>query len=333
MDGASGLAVDAAGNAYIGGSTSSPNFPVTPGVFSTVLTGGGDAFVTKLNAAGSGLIFSTLMGGSGLEGIGGLVLDADANIYVAGGTSSSDFPMTPTAYDNTFNGAVADAFIAKLNPTGTALLYSTFLGGSDNEGAADIAIDFARSVYVTGQTMSPNFPTTPGAPDRVWNGDPVIFWADAFIAKLTPVDGPGTTPVFGLATVTTNFSAVTGGSSAIGTVAVNAPAPTTVVVSLASSNPAVVSVPANATIAAGGSSANFPITTAAVTTSVAVTITASYSGVIKTTSLSVLTPPPSPILTNLVTSPASVTGGSNSTGAVVLSMAVWDTGFPVALSK
>ena len=199
-DGASGLAVDAAGNAYIGGGTASPNFPVTPGAFSTVLTGSGDAFVTKLNAAGSGLIFSTLIGGSGTEGIGGLVLDTDANIYVAGGTSSADFPMTPTAYDNTFNGAVSDAFIAKLNPGATALLYSTFLGGSDNEGAADIAIDFARNVYVTGQTMSADFPTTPGAPDRVWNGDPVIFWADAFIAKLTPVDGPGTTPVFGLAT-------------------------------------------------------------------------------------------------------------------------------------
>ena len=225
MDGASGLAVDAAGNAYIGGGTASANFPVTPGAFSTVLTGGGDAFVTKLNAAGSALIFSTLLGGSGTEGIGGLVLDPAANIYVAGGTSSTDFPMTPTAYDSTFNGAVTDAFIAKFNPGATALLYSTFLGGSDNEGAADIAIDFARSVYVTGQTMSTNFPTTPGALDRVWNGDPLIFWADAFIAKLTPVDGPGTTPVFGLATVTANPSPVTGGSSATGTVSVNAPAP------------------------------------------------------------------------------------------------------------
>lgn len=333
MDGASGLAVDAAGNAYIGGGTPSPNFPVTPGAFSTVLTGSGDGFVTKLNAAGSALIFSTFIGGSGSEGIGGLVLDADANIYIAGGTSSADFPMTPTAYDSTFNGAVSDAFVAKLNPGATALLYSTFLGGSDNEGAADIAIDSARSVYVTGQTMSANFPTTPGAIDRVWNGDPLIFWADAFIAKLTPVDGPGTTPVFGLATVTANPSTVTGGDSTTGTVSVNAPAPTNIVVSLASSNPGVVSVPPNAIIAQGASSANFAITTSAVTTSVAVTISASYNGLTKTTSLSVLTPPPSPILTNLVTSPSTVTGGSSSTGAVVLSMAVWDSGFPVALSS
>ena len=332
-DGAGGLAVDAAGNAYIGGSTASPNFPVTTGAFSTVLTGSGDAFVTKLNAAGSGLIFSTLIGGSGTEGIGGLVLDTDANIYIAGGTSSPDFPMTPTAYDNTFNGAVTDAFIAKLNPGATALLYSTFLGGSDNEGAADIAIDSARNVYVTGQTMSADFPTTPGAFDRVWNGDPVIFWADAFIAKLTPVDGPGTTPVFGLATLTVNPSPVTGGGSATGTVAVNAPAPTSVVVTLTSSNPSVVSVPANVMIAQGASSANFAITTSPVTTSVAVTISASYNGVTKTTTLSVLTPPPSPILTNLVTSPSTVTGGSNSTGVVVLSMAVGDSGFPVALSS
>ena len=140
------------------------------------------------------------------------MLDSAANIYVAGGTSSTDFPMTPTAFDNTFNGAVTDAFVAKFNPGATALLYSTFLGGNDNEGAADIAIDSTRSVYVTGQTMSTNFPTTPGALDRVWNGDPVIFWGDAFVAKLTPEDGPGTTPVFGLATLTANPSAVTGGS-------------------------------------------------------------------------------------------------------------------------
>lgn len=333
MEGAGGLAVDAEGSAYIGGGTPSGNFPVTPGAFSTVLTGSGDAFVTKLSASGNTLIFSTLLGGSGSEGVSGLVLDAAANVYVAGGTSSIDFPMTPTAFDNTFNGAVTDAFIAKLNPNATALLYSTFLGGSDNEGAADIAIDSARSVYVTGQTMSANFPTTTGALDRVWNGDPLIFWADAFVAKIIPEDGPGTTPIFGLATVTANPSSVTSGSVSTGTVSVNAPASGSVAVFLASSNPNVASVPASATIAAGASSATFAITTSAVTTSVAVTISASYNGVTKTTTLSVLTPPPSPILTNLVTSPSSVTGGGSVTGAVVLSMAVWSNGFPVALSS
>ena len=332
-DGASGIAVDAAGNAYIGGGTASPNFPVTPGAFSTVLTGSSDAFVTKLNAAGSGLISSTLLGGSGTEGIGGLVLDTALNIYVTGTTSSADFPMTPTAYDNTYNGGSVDAYIAKLNPGSTALLYSTFLGGGDTDAAADIAIDSARNVYVTGQTMSTDFPTTAGAPDRVWKGDPTIFWADAFIAKVTPVDGAGTTPVFGLATVTTNSSTVVGGGSVTGTVSVNAPAPTSAVVALTSSNPGVVSVPTFATIAQGASSANFPITTSAVTTSVAVTISASFNGVTKTTILSVLTPPPAPILTNLVASPATVTGGSSAQGVVVLSMAVSDTGFPVALSS
>src|SRR5262249_1301967 len=152
---------DAEGSAYIGGGTASSNFPVTPGAFSTVLQGSGDAFVTRLNAAGSAVIFSTLLGGAGTEGISGLALDTAANIYLAGGTSSTDFPMTPTAFDSTFNGGVTDAFIAKFNPGATALLYSTFLGGSDNEGAADLAIDSARSVYVTGQTMSTDFPTTP----------------------------------------------------------------------------------------------------------------------------------------------------------------------------
>ncbi|HYZ85932.1 MAG TPA: SBBP repeat-containing protein [Bryobacteraceae bacterium] len=333
MDGPGGLAVDADGNAYIGGGTPSANFPVTPGAFSTVLTGSSDAFVSKLNAAGNSLIFSTLLGGSGNDGINALVLDAAANLYVAGITNSADFPMTPTAFDSTFNGGFNDAFIAKFNPGATALLYSTFLGGSDNEGASDMAIDSARSVYVTGQTMSGDFPTTPGAPDRVWNGDPLVFWADAFVAKLTPVDGPGTTPVFSLATVTTNPSAVTGGTGSTGTVSVNAPAPANVVVSLASSDPNVVSIPASATIAQGASSANVAITTSPVTTGVAVTISASYNGVTKTTTLSILTPPPSPILTNLVTSPSTVTGGDSVTGAVVLSMAVWNSGFPVALSS
>ena len=241
--------------------------------------------------------------------------------------------MTPTAFDSTFNGGVTDAFVAKFNPGATALLYSTFLGGNDNEGASDLAIDSTRSVYVTGQTMSVNFPTTAGAPDRTWNGDPLIFWADAFIAKLTPEDGPGTTPVFGLASVNAAPSTVNGGSGSTGTVSVNAPAPGSVVVSLASSDPSVVSVPANATIAQGTSSANFVITTHPVTTSVTVTITASYDGVTRSTTLSVLTPPPSPILTNLVTSPSTVNGGGSVTGAVVLSMAPWDTGFTVALSS
>ncbi len=333
MDGASGLAVDAQGNAYIGGGTPSSDFPVTPGAFATVSQGSGDAFVTKLNAAGNALIFSTLLGGSGSEGVSALALDAAANIYLTGGTSSPDFPMTPTAFDSTFNGGVTDAFVAKFNPGATALLYSTFLGGSDNEGASDLAIDSTRSVYVTGQTMSVNFPTTAGAPDRTWNGDPLIFWADAFIAKLTPEDGPGTTPVFGLASVNAAPSTVNGGSSSTGTVSVNAPAPGSVVVFLASSDPSVVSVPANATIAQGTSSANFVITTHPVTASVTVTITASYAGVTRSTTLSVLTPPPSPILTNLVTSPSTVNGGGSVTGAVVLSIVPWDTGFTVALSS
>lgn len=333
MDGASGLAVDAQGSAYIGGGTPSANFPVTPGVFSTVLTGSGDAFISKLNPAGNALLFSTLLGGSGSDGISGLVLDDSGNIYVAGGTSSIDFPMTPTAFDNTFNGAVTDAFVAKLNPNATTLLYSTFLGGSDNEGAADIAIDGSRRVYVTGQTMSTNFPTTPGAPDRVWNGDPMIFWADAFVAKITPEDGPGTTPVFSLATVTANPSQFTGGSSSTGTVSFNATASESVTVSLVSSDTSVVTVPASATVATGSTSATFPIATSAVTTSVAVTISATHNGITKTTTLSILTPPPPPILTNLVVSDSALEGGQSTTGAVILSMHVWDTGFPVALSS
>ena len=112
-----------------------------------------------------------------------------------------------------------------------------------------------------------------------------------------------------------------------------APAPASVVVSLMSSDPTLVSVPPSVTIAQGASSANFAITTSPVSTSVVVTISARYNGVTKTITLSILTPPPSPILTNLVASPSTVTGGGSVTGAVVMSMAVWDSGFPVALSS
>ena len=111
-----GVAVGASGNAVVAGPTSSANFPTTAGAFDTTANGAFDVFVTKLNAAGSALIFSTFLGGSGSDSSGGASARSAGNSYVAGGTSSLDFPTTPGAFDTLPDGS--DAFVTKLNPPG-----------------------------------------------------------------------------------------------------------------------------------------------------------------------------------------------------------------------
>src|SRR5438093_740242 len=123
------ITVDVAGNAYVAGRTTSTNFPTTPGAFQASLTGGFDAFVTKLNPLGSGLVYSTYLGGSGSEFGFGSAVDAAGNAYVTGFTESTNFPTTSGAFQTTFGGGSGDAFITKLNPLGSGLVYSTYLGG------------------------------------------------------------------------------------------------------------------------------------------------------------------------------------------------------------
>ena len=185
------LTVDGGGNAYIGGNTSSTDFPTTPGAFDTT-PDGSDAFVTKLNAAGSALVYSTVIGGSSGDSANGIILDPAGNAWLAASTSSTDFPVTADAADASFNGGAADAIIAELNASGSALLYATFLGGSQSEFAADIGRDSAGDLYVTGITYSMDFPATTGAFDTIFNGDPSIFWGDAFVTKISLTGG--TTP-------------------------------------------------------------------------------------------------------------------------------------------
>ncbi len=156
------IAVDAAGNAYVTGVTASANFPTTSGTFQTTAQGGGDAFVAKLNAAGTQLVYATYLGGSGSDGATGIAVDATGSAYVTGSTSSGDFPVTSDAFQ-TGNHGSNDAFVAKLSADGTQLVYGTYLGGSGSDGATGIAVDAAGNAYVTGQTSSPDFPATPGA--------------------------------------------------------------------------------------------------------------------------------------------------------------------------
>ena len=195
------IAVDAAGDVYVSGGTASTDFPTTPGAFDQS-PDGSDAFVTKLNAFGSALSFSTVIGGSNGEGAAGIALDASDNAWITGATSSTDFPTTADAFDRTFNG-VADVFVTAVNSTGSALVYSTFLGAANSDAGRDIALDLNGEAYVTGQTISTDFPTTQGAFDITFHGDPEIFWADGFVAKigdgpfppLNPVGVPGAPPL------------------------------------------------------------------------------------------------------------------------------------------
>ena len=179
----SAIAVDASGNAYVTGQTSFADFPTTPGAFQPAKPGDEDVFVSKLNATGSALVYSTYLGGSqSVAQGGGITVDAVGNAYVTGFTGATDFPTTPGAFQTTMAGNF-DAFVTKLNATGSALLYSTFLGGSGADGAAAIGVDAIGNAYVTGQTISTDFPTTAGAfqPNP---GDGFGRVQDAFVSKL-----------------------------------------------------------------------------------------------------------------------------------------------------
>ena len=169
LDDALAIAIDGSGNAYVGGETGSSNFPVTAGAFDTTRNGAFDAFVTKLNAAGSALVYSTYLGGLEVDFIEDTVVDGSGNAYLVGSTRSADFPTSPGAFDTTHNG-MFDAFVAALNSTGSALLYSTFVGGSDFDSGEGLALDAAGEAYVVGGTLSSEFPTTPGAFDRTFSG-------------------------------------------------------------------------------------------------------------------------------------------------------------------
>ena len=179
LDQSYGIAVDAAGNAYVTGTTDSADFPTTTGAFQTTSGGGYDAFVTKLNPTGTALVYSTYLGGTSVDFGEHIAVDRAGNAYVTGYTTSTNFPTTVGAFQTTSGGGY-DAFVTKLNPTGT-VVYSTYLGGSGDEIGWGIAVDTAGYAYVTGQTDSTDFPTTTGAFQTTSGGG-----YDAFVTKLNP---------------------------------------------------------------------------------------------------------------------------------------------------
>jgi hypothetical protein len=239
------IAVDGSGNAYVTGVTVADNFPTTPGAFQTALKGYSDGFVTKLNANGSDLLYSTYLGGTGVSSGGDtdqplrISVDGSGNAYVAGSTNSTDFPVTPGAFQTTFGGnwdgfvtkftvdgkglvystslggirpgdlvvdaagsaliagsgppglptpgvsngtpnGSGDAYVARLNPAGSGIVYGTYLGGTGGDEASGLAVDSSGKIYVTGSTLSLDFPVSAGAFETSANGD-----EDAFVTKLT----------------------------------------------------------------------------------------------------------------------------------------------------
>jgi hypothetical protein len=175
FDFAASIAVDASGSAYIGGTTSSANFPATQ-----ALSGGQDAFVAKLTPTGSALAYARLVGGNAGENGNDLAVDSSGAAYITGVTVSTDFPTTAGAYDTTMSGP-ADVFLTRINPSGTAVTFSTYLGGSGPEAAHAIALDAFGAVYVAGSSESTDFPRTSGAFDTTYGGN-----GDAFITKFRP---------------------------------------------------------------------------------------------------------------------------------------------------
>jgi len=185
-DSANGIAVDATGHAYVTGSTGSGDFPIVAGSYQTVDPGlvnanpTGVAFITKFHHDGSGLIYSTFLGGTGGDSATAIALDSAGNAYVTGNTLSTDFPVTPGAYETTVNSPGSyNSFVTKLNPTGTNLIYSTYI--LDNTGATGIAVDSSGHAYVTGSTGSKNFPVSSNAFQKTNHA----LYGTGFVVKLS----------------------------------------------------------------------------------------------------------------------------------------------------
>jgi Beta-propeller repeat len=187
-DEAYGLALDPSGDAYVTGLTGSADFPTTSGAVQSALHGPVDAFVTKLNPDGSGVLYSTLLGGTGVDFANAIAVDSAGSAYLAGDSRSDNFPTTVGSYDTSYADGFDDAFAAKLNRDGSALVYSTYLGGSFGDDALGVALDAGGNAYVTGFTTSEDYPVTDGVYDPFFNGR-----ADAFVTKL---NAAGSDPVY-----------------------------------------------------------------------------------------------------------------------------------------
>jgi Beta-propeller repeat/Abnormal spindle-like microcephaly-assoc'd, ASPM-SPD-2-Hydin len=201
------VAVDSAGNAYIVGVTDSADFPVL-NALQPARKGSRSIFVAKINPqlpGPSSLVYSTYFGGSGSDVGRGITVDSLGNVYIVGDTNSTDFPLTSGAFQPSCKGpCIRNAFVAKIDPSGKALLYSSYLGGSSFDMAFGVALDPAASrIYLTGSTTSSDFPTTAGALQTIYAGGSSTY-GDAYLAVVNPA-GNGASDL--------NYSTYLGGSN------------------------------------------------------------------------------------------------------------------------
>jgi len=247
---------DASGNAYVTGLTLSEDFPLTAGAFQAVnyatpSNNVSTAFISKFNPSGTALLYSTYLGGVAIsntlhqQGDYGkaIAVDAAGNAYVTGYTYSTDFPITSGAFQTANQAAIvhlATGFVTKLNPSGTALVYSTFLGGNTLDELTALAIDSAGDAYISGISFSSNFPTTAGALQTVNNS----FTANGYNAVITKMNPTGSALI---------YSTYLGGGSTDGSTLSN----------VYWTNPIVVDKSGNAYVAGFSSSGDFPVTAGA----------------------------------------------------------------------
>lgn len=174
------IAIDSQGNAYVTGTTYSTDFPASSAALQPTPGGLSDAFVVKVDASGGNLVYATYLGGKGEDNGNGIAVDATGSVYVTGWTGSQDFPVTAGAYRTSIRSW--DGFVAKLNATGSDLIYATFIGGGSNDSGMRVAVDLSGNAYVAGFTKSADFPTTSGAAQRTFGGGD----RDGFALKLSP---------------------------------------------------------------------------------------------------------------------------------------------------
>ena len=325
-----GIAVDSQGNAYVTGSTNSWSsaaipFPTTATAYQPTTVGVGDldVFLTKLDPAGSTILYSTFFGGTGNDVGFAIAVDGDGHAYLVGetgGLSSADFPIR-NAIQPAFGGGGIDAFAAKIDTNGSgdsSLTYSTFFGGVNAELAFGIALDATRNAYLTGKTNSGGLATA-GAYQTSVRGS-----SDAFVAKIEE------TAVVRLVSLTLTPATVPGSKTSKATIALSNPAPAGgALVALGNSNTAVATVPATTTIAEGQTTRTVTVTTKVVTTNTTADISATYDGVTKIATLTIL----KPALMSLALSPLSFPGDcGKSAGKVTLTAKAPPGGLTVSLS-
>jgi len=369
-DGANTVVADPAGNAWLTGTTSSADFPVSADAADATANGGADAFISELAPGGSTLLYSTFLGGSQSDVGIDLACGPTGDVYVTGQTFSLDFPATTGAFDTVWNGDLSvfwgDAFVTKLSlsrttstppaappvPAAPSLLSPANadtpsqpinFDWSDAAGAAsyEIQIDDSSAFsapLVRDQTVASSSYATGGleAVTHFWRARGINIagtpGAWSTVRSFTPQAAP---PPATLSTMSTQPSTVVGGTASSGTVVLSVGAPFGgAVVSLSSSAPLVASVPATVTIAENGFAGVFQIATTAVAATTTVVIAATYKGSTRTTTLTVTpsTPEPATLLSAGV-SPASVTGGSSAQGTVTLSAAASAGGASVSLAS